>query len=323
MRDFYKKEKPLQGMTGWGGGATGLRMAGGVVPDGQSNYITGEGTFSWVCPDGVESVSVVCIGAGGGGGGKNSGDSEGGGGGACSYKNQISVTPGTSYTVVVGQGAMTNTISGTAVDGGDSYFINASTVMAKGGGTNAATAGANGYQGGAAAACVGDGAYSGGDGANTAPGHGKGGEGSSSNGGNGGGTFSGGTGGNGGGGGGGQGSGGYNGTGGGASANGQFIGAGGGGGGGNWLTGSGLGGAGGGGGGNPGTVTGTSCNPGENGFAHAGYGGNGGKWGGGGGGNTQYSTISPGGGSFGAVRIIWSPADPSTRVFPSTNIGDV
>ena len=28
MKDFHKKEKPLQGISGWGGGATGLRMAG-------------------------------------------------------------------------------------------------------------------------------------------------------------------------------------------------------------------------------------------------------------------------------------------------------
>ena len=28
MKDFFKKEKPLQGISGWGGGATGLPMAG-------------------------------------------------------------------------------------------------------------------------------------------------------------------------------------------------------------------------------------------------------------------------------------------------------
>ena len=31
MRDFHKKEGPFQGITGWGGGATGLRMAGGAA----------------------------------------------------------------------------------------------------------------------------------------------------------------------------------------------------------------------------------------------------------------------------------------------------
>jgi hypothetical protein len=32
MKDFFKKEKPLQGISGWGGGATGLRMAGLAKP---------------------------------------------------------------------------------------------------------------------------------------------------------------------------------------------------------------------------------------------------------------------------------------------------
>ena len=52
--------------------------------------------------------------------------------------------------------------------------------------------------------------------------------------------------------------------------------------------------------------------------------GGGGKWGGGGASAASASsTTTANCGKFGAVRIIWSPADPSTRVFPSTNIGDV
>ena len=32
MKDFFKKEKPLQGWTGFGGGATSIRMGGECRP---------------------------------------------------------------------------------------------------------------------------------------------------------------------------------------------------------------------------------------------------------------------------------------------------
>lgn len=50
------------------------------------------GTYSWVAPTGVTAVSIVAVGAGRSGGG------------ALVYGNNISVTPGTSYAVVVGAG---------------------------------------------------------------------------------------------------------------------------------------------------------------------------------------------------------------------------
>ena len=34
MLDFFKKEKPFQGLSGFGGGATGLSNAGGIAPAG-------------------------------------------------------------------------------------------------------------------------------------------------------------------------------------------------------------------------------------------------------------------------------------------------
>ncbi len=74
-------------------------------PPGQDAYITA-GTFSWVAPSGVTSVSVVAVGGGGGGGGSpafaNTTGGQGGGAGALAYANNVSVTPGGSYTVVVG-----------------------------------------------------------------------------------------------------------------------------------------------------------------------------------------------------------------------------
>ena len=69
-----------------------------LVPAGQQEYTT-PGTYSWVAPTGVTSVSVVCVG-GGAGGYANSG----GAGGELRYINNVSVTPGQSYEVKVGGG---------------------------------------------------------------------------------------------------------------------------------------------------------------------------------------------------------------------------
>lgn len=110
------------------------------------------GSLNWTAPAGVYEIQVECWG-GGGNGGQGGGDgtegASGGGGGAYAKKNIIHVIPGLSYLVVVG---------GVAAD---SYFIDISTVLAKGG-TSAVwkTIGI----GGAAASCVGDVKYSGGNG---------------------------------------------------------------------------------------------------------------------------------------------------------------
>lgn len=96
------------------------------------------GTYPWVCPDGVTSISVVCIGAGGGSTGNaaskipdgNVGYSRGsgGGGGGLRYVNNMTVTPGVSYTVVVGApGISTTNFYTDAGDGGDSSFYNPGT----------------------------------------------------------------------------------------------------------------------------------------------------------------------------------------------------
>jgi hypothetical protein len=67
-----------------------------IVPTGQQAY-TDPGTYTWVAPEGVTSVSVVAIGGGGGGAGTiaftgiNPSGGGGGGGGGLGYKNNISV----------------------------------------------------------------------------------------------------------------------------------------------------------------------------------------------------------------------------------------
>ena len=106
-----------------------------VVP-GQALYGFGSGAYSWTCPAGVTSVCVVCIGGGAGSNGVSAGNG-GGGGGGLGWKNNIAVTPGNVYVVHVGWGGDKSRSANSS--GGDSYFINTSTV--KGGGAANGTAG--------------------------------------------------------------------------------------------------------------------------------------------------------------------------------------
>jgi hypothetical protein len=102
---------------------------------------------NWLCPAGITTVSVECWGGGGAGGSVtnatsatgNSGTSTAGGGGAGGayvIKTNISVIPGNSYIVNVGTNGTPPALSptdGAHGDGGDSWFNDTSTVLAKGG----------------------------------------------------------------------------------------------------------------------------------------------------------------------------------------------
>lgn len=99
-----------------------------VLATGQAAYTT-PGTYSWIAPSGITSVSAVVV--GGGGSGYSSHDSNGGGGGCLAFKNYITVVPGSSYTVYVGAGGAAPTpASATSNNGQQSYFIDASTLQA-------------------------------------------------------------------------------------------------------------------------------------------------------------------------------------------------
>ncbi len=121
--------------------------------NGQAEFTT-TGTYTWVAPPDVTSVSVVAIGGGAGGAGAYDGTQDNergaGGGGGLGYKNNISVTPGQSYTVVVGyagtggQSGPNSAALSRGTDGGDSYFIDATTV--KGGAGRGGTGADGGYQ---------------------------------------------------------------------------------------------------------------------------------------------------------------------------------
>jgi hypothetical protein len=81
---------------------------------------------SWTAPTGVTKVKAIC--AGGGGGGNFGYEVEGGNGGV-SYA-LVTVVPGTSYTITIGNGGSGGTNSGSS--GGSSSF--ASFISANGGG---------------------------------------------------------------------------------------------------------------------------------------------------------------------------------------------
>lgn len=99
-------------------------------PSGQDIYTT-PGSYSWTCPVGVTSVAVLVIGAGSGYEGLAG---AGGGGGGLAYKNNITVIPGNTYSLVVGRGGLANENLGQpngAFGTGSSF--NGSTVTAGGG----------------------------------------------------------------------------------------------------------------------------------------------------------------------------------------------
>jgi hypothetical protein len=144
----------------------------GIAP-GQVEYTT-PGTYSWTAPEGVEYVSVVCIGGGGAGGAMCQNQTlpfrmAGGGGGGTGWKNNIPVTPGVSYTVVVGAGqsSVSANVSPNVYPGrhttGNSYFISLSTVAGFGGSGPTSAASANSVGGG----FVGDGGGNGGGASST------------------------------------------------------------------------------------------------------------------------------------------------------------
>ena len=306
---------------------------------------TSPGTYSFVVPTGVTSISTVAIGGGGGGGrgarytnfedpntitayspvpGSLTANFYSGAGGGLAYKNNISVTPGQVLTVVVGDGGDIS-FSGPGTSGGDSYVQNSSSVkLVHAGGGSTASSNAGG------AVIVGDGGGAGGAGGNW--------------------SYSGssqpeekvwrsGSGGGAGGGGGGQ-FGQYTTSGGSLEWYAGYAGAAGGG---TGLYGEGASGAGGagvttpfgslsyatgGGGGSSGTAGSDSfaASGGDNSGVNGLYGGGGSNAGS----RIRYdpgissytaSAGSPGSGQNGAVRIIWTTNPTVTRAFPSTNVG--
>jgi len=122
------------------------------------------GTHSWEAPADISVADILVVGGGGGGGFSTSTRPGGGGGGGGFYSMELwSLTPQTTYTVVVGQGGSGGTSSvrgaqgslsqlhdfyaGGGGGGGSANNSNAS-VIDGGPGTSAATAGGSGGGGG-------------------------------------------------------------------------------------------------------------------------------------------------------------------------------
>lgn len=103
------------------------------LPTNRTVDFTSSGT--WICPAGVYSAEFFVVGAGGGGGGTGVSGATmyavagGGGGGAVKTVN-LSVTPGTSYTITIGAkgtGA-SNAVGG---NGGFTEVLNGATVLVR------------------------------------------------------------------------------------------------------------------------------------------------------------------------------------------------
>lgn len=152
------------------------------------------GISDWVCPEGVTTVKVECIGAGGAGSNIVSGYDNGGGAGGCYASSNITVIPGNTYKVSVASQTTTNTATDQNVVGSHSYgeYGQSSSFYVQGGTTHVlAWGGASAYEDqkglGDTYGCIGTIQYKGGDGSNsgityTGAGGGAGGE--SGNGGN-------------------------------------------------------------------------------------------------------------------------------------------
>ena len=125
---------------------------------GGNNVHTFYDIASWTAPTSA-TLTVECWGAGGWGGFAGVGARCGGGGGGAYSLGSVAVTSGNSYSARPGRGAVGGS--------GDSYFVDASTVMAKAGGKANDEFGIGttpGAAGGAAGSGVGTTKYSGGTG---------------------------------------------------------------------------------------------------------------------------------------------------------------
>ena len=103
------------------------------------NTFTNVGTFTWTAPSNVTSVEYLIVGGGGGGGAAYDTGSAGGGGGGLVLTGTISVTPGTSYSIVIGAGgnggdATTDGTYRQEYNGEDGSSSSFSTIIALGGG---------------------------------------------------------------------------------------------------------------------------------------------------------------------------------------------
>lgn len=136
-------------------------------PNGVGKKYTATGTSQYVTRHGQTSVLVRTWGAGGGGGGGRYDGrwrSGGGGGGGAYASATVTVTPCASHTVTVGTGGAGGPKRTNGTGGGQSFFLNASTVKAAGGAGGQQGDDGAGGAGGTTGSSVGTTKYAGGNG---------------------------------------------------------------------------------------------------------------------------------------------------------------
>ena len=100
------------GLTGGGAGGSGIVLIRFKRTNTQLSAPSNVSTVSqkfitsnyWTCPQGVTQVETLVVAGGGGGGSTSGGGGSGGGAGGLLYNAAMSVTPGTTYQLVVGAG---------------------------------------------------------------------------------------------------------------------------------------------------------------------------------------------------------------------------
>tara|TARA_A100000172_G_C3043420_1_gene111408 strand:- start:912 stop:2591 length:1680 start_codon:yes stop_codon:yes gene_type:complete len=115
------------------------------TPNAQTTYTTA-GSYSFVVPVGITSISAVCVGGGGGGGGNsnssNGRSGAGGGGGGLAY-GTFAVTPGETLTIAVGAAGAAGVSAAGGAGGNSSVSTSSSTLLQGGGGAGGGRGGSS------------------------------------------------------------------------------------------------------------------------------------------------------------------------------------
>ncbi|RBN50187.1 LamG-like jellyroll fold domain-containing protein [Flavobacterium psychrolimnae] len=108
----------------------------------QSQTFSTAGTNTFIVPSGITTLQIEAWGGGGKGGSRTTAGTSGGGGGGAYVKKSVTVIAGNTYNLQVGAGSNT----ATTTTASDTWFSNATTVLAKGGNSvaNNSATGANG-----------------------------------------------------------------------------------------------------------------------------------------------------------------------------------
>ncbi|WP_025146883.1 Ig-like domain-containing protein, partial [Pedobacter jeongneungensis] len=110
--------------------------------DAQSVKTSTPGSYTYIVPAGVTSLTVEVWGAGGRGGSRSTAGRGGGGGGGGYSRSTVTVTPGNSYTYVVGAGSTSTAAGGSSSFGGTTVVAlggSSALLDSETGGTGAAT----------------------------------------------------------------------------------------------------------------------------------------------------------------------------------------